>query len=604
MKIPVLACALAACLAPATLPARAGGPPADGTAPAWLETPAQRDARMAWWRAARFGIFVHWGVYSRLEGTWEGKEVDGPGEWILESGHIPASAYTREAKKFDPKSYDPVAWAGLFAEAGAKYVVITSRHHDGFCLWPSKFRVARLWDEGDARDYLAPLKSAVESKGLKFGLYYSIMDWTHPDWRGRRAWNDLWPARPPEAAKFEPYVENQLEEIIRDYRPAILWFDGEWEDAWTRAEGERVGAFVRSHAPQAIVNDRFAKGRERMKPWSPGEPADFGDYGTPEQEVPRRTPAGVDWETCMTMNDTWGYKASDHDFKTTRQLIRTLVDVASKGGNFLLNVGPDGDGRIPETSVQRLKGMGAWLAVNGEAIYSTKAGPLARLPYGRTTQRDGVVYVHVFDWPGDGRLLVPGLKNKVTKARLVGSPDARITWDITEEGVGVNLPRHAPDADDSVVALDIVGPAQVVPGAVEKLPEGTVRLGASGAKLAGGRVGVERKDGEHDNLGYWTDAGASATWTPDVPAGLYDVTLVLACDDGAAGNDYLVDVGEQQLRATVRSTGSWDEFEPVTLGRVTIASGPTRVTVRPAGTLKYALMNLQEIRLTPVKGTR
>lgn len=572
---------------------------------AWTETAAEKNERMAWWRAARFGIFIHWGVYSRLEGKWDGKEVPGVGEWIMEHGKIPASDYAREGKKFDPKEYDPQAWAELFAAAGAKYVVITSRHHDGFCLWESGARVPLLWDDGRGRDLLTPLKKAVESKGLKFGLYYSILDWTHPDYPGRRAWNDLWPGRTPDPEKFERYVGMQLAELSAAYDPAVLWFDGEWEDAWTREQGLRTGALVREIAPRAIVNNRFAKGRRGMSGMHAATGADEGDFGTPEQEVPRRAMVDVDWETCLTMNDTWGFKASDTNFKTTRELIRTLVDVASKGGNLLLNVGPDGQGRIPEASVQRLRGMGEWLAVNGEAIYGTRAGPLARLPYGRTTQRQGVVYVHVFDWPTDGKLALTGLKNEVKRVRMVGSPDAPVSVHVTEECVWLHVPSQPPDADATVLAVEIVGAPEVVEAPKARPADGSIVLAAEDAGLSGDQIDLERKDGDRDNIGYWTDATASAAWTAQVDqAGEYEVWLVMACQPGSAGDEFVVEVGEQRLRGTVASTGSWEDFEPRAVGTATLGAGKVTVKVRaanPQGRLKHALMNLQEVRLTPVK---
>lgn len=592
--------------------ALAGVALAQPPAAAWSETPQQRDARMAWWRDARFGIFIHWGVYSRLEGKWDGKEVDGVGEWILETGKIPASKYVAEAKAFDPKAYDPQAWAQVFADSGAKYVVITSRHHDGFCLWDSAVSDFDVMGVAAKRDLLAPLKSAVEARGMKFGLYYSIMDWTHKDWPGRRAWNDLWrgpTAHEPDPAAFEAYINAQIKEIAKAYDPAVVWFDGEWEDAWTRDQGARVQRLVRDTLPNAIVNDRCVKARPGMRTRAAREAApgeDVGDCGTPEQEVPRKALPDVDWETCMTMNDTWGFKASDTNFKTTRELIRTLVDVSSKGGNFLLNVGPDGQGRIPDESVRRLVGVGEWLAINGEAIYGTRAGPLGKLPYGRTTQRPGVVYVHVFDWPSDGKLPVPGLRNKVKNVRMAGSPQAKVSTQVTEDMLWISVPPQPPDADATVLALEIEGPAQVTAAAVEKLVEGTIVLKASAAKLAGDRLALERRDGEQDNIGFWTDPKAAAAW-PAVAiasAGLYDVSLNLSCVDSAAGNDFVVEIGDQELRGTTKTTGSWEEFERVNLGRVKLDAGTIAVRVRAAGQVRFALMNLQDVRLTPVKGTR
>jgi alpha-L-fucosidase len=270
------------------------------------------------------------------------------------------------------------------------------------------------------------------------------MDWHHPE-----AHN----------AKYFQHMRGQLEELLTNYGDVgVLWFDGEWIDEWTEQQGVELEKYVRRLQPHLIVNNRVGK-RKR----SPG------DFGTPEQHIPATGTPGWDWETCMTMNDTWGFKKDDHNWKSTEDLIRKLVDVVSKGGNFLLNVGPTAEGQIPRPSIERLAGIGRWMDANGQSIYGTTASPFQRLPWGRCTAKPGVLYLHVFDWPGDGKLLAPGLQNDVAQAYLLAD-DARaeLTTRRTDEGVVVRVPAEAPDAIDTVVVLEIGGEPRVVQRAVKQ----------------------------------------------------------------------------------------------------------------------------------------
>jgi alpha-L-fucosidase len=263
-------------------------------------------------------------------------------------------------------------------------------------------------------------------------------------------------------------VKGQLKELLTNYGDiAVLWFDGEWIDEWTEAQGRDLYAFCRQLQPSIIINNRVGKGRDGMAGLSKSKDA-AGDFGTPEQEVPARGLPGVDWETCMTMNDTWGFKKDDHNWKSVRELIRRLIDIASKGGNFLLNVGPTGAGEIPAASIERLAVMGDWLRINGEAIYGAGAGPFESLPWGRCTARPGRLYLHVFDWPVDGRLALPGLKNEVIRATLLASRGIPLQTQRLDRDVVVTLPAVAPDPVASVVALEIAGDAEVTESGGER----------------------------------------------------------------------------------------------------------------------------------------
>lgn len=417
------------------------------------------DERMAWWRDARFGMFVHWGLYAVPAGTYKGKRIDGIGEWIMNSAPIPIEEYEKFADAFNPIGFNADEWVRLAKNAGMKYIVITSKHHDGFCLWDSK---VTEWDIMDAtpfgRDILAELAAACKRHKIKLCFYHSIMDWHHPDAQAPfyPNYNDTNRSNPNFDRYVEQYMKPQLAELLANYGPlGVMWFDGEWIKDWTEPKGKELYAWLREIQPDLIINNRVGKGRKGMEGLSAGD--DYaGDFGTPEQQVPATGLPGVDWETCMTMNDTWGYKAYDENWKSSEDLIRHLVDIASKGGNFLLNVGPTPEGLIPAASVARLEAMGRWMAVNGESIYGTTASPIGRPSWGRCTAQGNRLYLHVFDWPTDGRLSLslPGA-GAVQAHLLADRKKARLPVAIHGDTIVVSVPSEAPDAVASVVVLTV-----------------------------------------------------------------------------------------------------------------------------------------------------
>ncbi len=256
-------------------------------------------------------------------------------------------------------------------------------------------------------------------------------------------------------------MKQQLKELLETCDPEVLWFDGEWCDWYTEEDGRDVYAFLRKLKPQLIINNRVGKGRQGMEGLNKGDQDYVGDFGTPEQQIPATGLPGVDWESCMTMNDTWGYKSDDHNWKSSETLIRNLIDIASKGGNYLLNVGPTAEGLIPGASVERLRDMGRWMKANGESIWGTQASPFAKTPWGRCTQKklDGGksrLYLHVFQWPKDGKLVVPDLANKPLAALLLDG-GKKLEFSAADNGVAIQLPAEMPDKIATVVALDIEG---------------------------------------------------------------------------------------------------------------------------------------------------
>jgi alpha-L-fucosidase len=406
------------------------------------------DTRMAWWREARFGMFIHWGVYSVPAGTHDGQRVKGIGEWIMNKGNIPIPEYEAYARAFNPTKFDATEWVGIAADAGMKYIVITSKHHDGFCMWDSAVTDYDIVDFTPfKRDVLKELADACAARGVRLCFYHSIMDWHHPDAKGDRF-----------SRYRDDYLIPQVQELLTGYGPiGVMWFDGEWIKEWTEPQGKALYNLLRDMRPELIINNRVGKGRKGMEGLN--KDGDYaGDFGTPEQQVPAEGIPGVDWESCMTMNDTWGYKAYDHNWKSERQLLHTLIDITSKGGNFLLNVGPTSEGLIPEPSVERLAAMGRWMKIHGEAIYGTTASPYGRPAWGRFTAKPGYLYAHVFAWPESHRLAIPAPDLEVREARLL-TADGPVLLEVApgERGPVVLLPDAAPDPHASVVVLRHAG---------------------------------------------------------------------------------------------------------------------------------------------------
>lgn len=436
------------------------------------------DQRMQWWREARFGMFIHWGVYAVPAGTYNGQRINRIGEWIMNRGKIPVSEYQKFAKEFNPVLYNPDEWVRLAKEAGMKYIVITAKHHDGFALFDSK---ASKWDMVDAtpygKDLLKPLADACRKHGVKLGFYYShAQDWNNPGGSAaRKVASEGWAN--PDSARIDAYTAAnkghwdpaqttrsmsqyindvavpQVKELLSNYGDiAVFWWDTPTD--MTDEYAEKLNALL-SLQPNIITNDRLKR---------PNFP---GDYKTPEQRIPNLSELdGRDWETCMTMNGTWGYKSYDNNWKLTETLIRNLIDIASKGGNYLLNVGPKADGTFPQESIQRLKEMGAWMKVNGEAIYGTQASPLKPLAWGRCTRKEkggnSVLYLSVFNWPSDGKLVVPGVTKEIVSAILLSNGAKLQTTSFAgtadaEKGVIIAVPAAAPDAIATVIKLEVKG---------------------------------------------------------------------------------------------------------------------------------------------------
>ena len=434
------------------------------------ETPAQRDARMKWWREARFGMFIHWGLYSIPAGTWDGKRIPGIGEWIMNNASIPVADYKALAPQFNPTGFNAHDIVALAKSAGMKYIVITSKHHDGFAMFDSKANPFNIADATPfKRDPLQELAEECRKQGIKLGFYYSQdQDWTAPGGAAYKTGDHQPPTYHWDKAQdgsFQSYLDDkaipQLKELLSNYGefPAVLWFDTPTADMTPERAAEIV-KLLNQH-PNLIWNNRLGGTYK-------------GDTETPEQFIPPQGYPGRDWESCMTMNDTWGYKSYDTNFKSTETLLRNLIDIASKGGNYLLNIGPDSHGNVPPAEVERLRQVGQWLAVNGEAIYATqptlfgaeagafsptekdKNGKPKFIPAWnwRSTTGPGKIYIEIFNWPS-GSLHLNKLPRKVTSAYLLADPmHKHLKLTETGDSLEVQLPAKPLDPIATVLVLN------------------------------------------------------------------------------------------------------------------------------------------------------
>ena len=561
------------------------------------ESKAVHDARMEWFREARFGMFIHWGLYSEAAGYWNGKPVPGAGEWAMNDLQIPLSQYAKLAPEFDPEKFNADDWVKTAKNAGMKYIVITTKHHEGFAMWPSKLTDWGIKSTPFKRDPLQELSAACKREGIKLCFYYSIMDWHSPIYEPRKPWNDI-AMNPTDMEAYDAYMKGQLKELLTNYGPiGLLWFDGDWEKTWTYERGVGLYNYLRGIQPSLIVNNRVGSCQDPL----PGQVRP-GDYQTPEQTIPSNGfGPGVDWETCMTMNDTWGYKRGDETWKPTEALIRNLVDISSKGGNYLLNVGPTDEGLIPDASIERLKEIGTWMKINGQAIHETTASPFSRqLAWGRcTTKISGsktTLYLHVFDWPADGELLVPGLMNHVKSASLLAG-GKKLKAENREDGVAISVPVEAPDKISSTIALQFSGAPEIETVPIVQKHDGSLPLPAVAANLHGTTFKYE-SGGPLDDIGYWTNPDDWADWELNIKQpGKFKIVASIAAP---ALTSFELSVAGQTFHFSTPVTADYVTFATTNLGMVDIpATGKITLAVHPIKD-GWQPMNLKSIELTTV----
>ncbi len=534
----------------------------------------KQDKKMEWWRDARFGMFIHWGLYAVPAGEWKEERIPGISEWIMARAKIPVNEYEKLGHDFNPQKFDAEAWVKLAKFAGMKYIVITSKHHDGFAMFHSKASKYNIYDATPfKRDPLKELADACKKYGIRLGFYYSqAQDWHEPGGsypgvdKGVPFWDSTVKREP-----FMNYINNkaipQVKEILENYEIDILWWDtpiGMSEEAATELKK------ITDMYPNLIVNNRL------YGPWK-------GDFSTPEQHIP---PTGLDydWEVCMTMNTSWGYKWFDENWKSAESLIRMLVDIASKGGNFLLNVGPTAQGVIPDSSVVRLKEVGRWMQQNGNSIYGTSASPFFKLPWGRCTQKKTgmgtTLFLHVFNWPKDGVLKVPGLKVRVNDVFLLTNPKQKFAWKFENDDLLIHAPSVIFDPINTVVVVKTAGKVKVTSN-MPALTNGSILMPADFADIHNpgyGKHAFISGSGTKSVIQNWIDSRARLEWMfRATEPGKYKVEALVKADTLSA---LTVTVGENKTEAEIPATN--DKFEIVKLGELDIAeTGQPVLTLAP-----------------------
>jgi alpha-L-fucosidase len=538
----------------------------------------EQDQRMEWWRDARFGLFIHWGLYAQPAGEWKGEINPWISEWLMYNEKIPVKEYEKLAETFNPVKFNAEEWVLMAKQAGMKYIVITSKHHEGFAMFHSKASKYNIVDATPFdRDPLKELADACKKHGIRLGFYYSqAQDWHEP---GGTYWNieeglPFWDkdlVREPLMNYIEGKAVPQVKEILENYGGLdILWWD---TPMGMTEEAAQVLQEVADQYPDMLTNDRL------YGPWP-------GDFTTPEQHVP---PTGLDydWEVCMTMNTSWGYKRSDHNWKSSEELIRMLVDIASKGGNLLLNVGPTGEGLFPEPCIERLAAIGKWMEVNGESIYGTTASPFFKLPWGRCTSRktaDGTtLFLHVFDWPENSKLGVPGLSAEVQNISLLSEPNQKLPYSFKSDDLSITLPATMPDPVNTVVVVEIKG-NPVVTSNMPSLNKGKILLPAEFADIHNPGYGTHmllKGSGNEAVITNWIDPGAWLEWmfTTSEP-GLYAIKALIKADQS---NRLSLVFGEQEIETAIRATQG--EFAEIGLGEIEI---------KEAGNLILSLKPVEE----------
>jgi alpha-L-fucosidase len=411
------------------------------------ESDEEKARRMQWFEDAKLGIFIHWGIYS-VKGIDE--------SWSFYNGYIPYEEYMTQLSGFTASKFEPAKWVELIKDSGAKYAVLGSKHHDGVALWNTKYSDLNVVKKTPAKkDLIKPFCDALRKQHLKVGLYFSHLDWSHPDYPHFTRNQKRYEVKEDTLRwqRFLQFQRGQIEEIAKGYQPDLLWFDGDWDysaDTWRAKElRERINQWL----PNVIVNSRING---------------YGDYNTPEQGIPVTRPKARWWELCMTMNDSWGYQHNDHNYKSPNQIIRILVDCISMGGNLLLDIGPKADGTIPDEQVNILKELGRWTKKHKEAIYGTRAGIPKDYFYGpNALSHDGqILYLFLTHNP-KGPICLKGIKNEVNRIWVVGD-GTKLSWKIMMKQYWSAVPGLIYiDVPDEVLDEQVTILAVLLKGAIE-----------------------------------------------------------------------------------------------------------------------------------------
>ncbi len=558
-----------------------------------------------WFADAKFGMFIHWGPYSVLGGEWNGQRIaqGDIAEWIMERFKIHVQDYRKVAASFNPVSFNARELALLAKKTGMKYIIITAKHHDGFAMFHSQVSKYNITDYTPfGRDPIKELADACAREGIRFGVYYSHReDWDHPyaygnTWDYDSSQTNLDSMDHPEL--FRKYLEEkakpQLKELLTDYGPiSIVWFD---RGMYTQAQGKEFTDMVHALQPGCLVNGRVGHYDKEL----------LGDY---QSMTDNGMPAGgieEYWETPQTLNDTWGYSKFDQHWKKPEEIIRRLVTVVSKGGNYLLNVGPDGMGVIPAPSVDILNRVGSWTARYGESIYGTGPSPFSgELPWGYCTRKGQMIYLHVFEWPKDGSLEISGLNNEIHKAYLLKDKATSLSFSRSKpEEVTVNVPVSPPDSINTVVVLEIVGEPDVEPFIVHQAGRQNIQLDYNTASTNGRAQKRANRKGEEQQFHISRMEGPEdwIEWKADFQTpGTYKIIITYTAIPGWEDGAYVISNGSKKIRGPVIPTNGWYEYKSEEAGVLEIKeAGVATIRLFPEKELKHYMMYFSHLELVLV----
>jgi alpha-L-fucosidase len=554
--------------------------------------------RLDWFREAKFGMFIHWGPYSQLAGEYNGRRVPvgKNAEWIMKELHIPVKEYRNLAHGFNPDKFDAMSIVNLAKAAGMKYIVITAKHHDGFSMYHSGVSEYNIsgWTQFK-RDPLKELSVACKAAGIKFCVYYSHReDWDHPGGYGNDwDYDNDWGADLFDNLKFEKYLNEkakpQLRELLTGYGPiGLVWFD---RGMYTKEQGLEFVKLVHDLQPAALINGRVGNYNQEFI----GDYQSMSDNGMP--------PGGIEeyWETPMTLNQTWGFSRFDTLWKSPETVIQRLVEIVSRGGNLLLNIGPMGDGEIPDATIDILGKAGLWISRNKEGIYGTGANPFGELPWGYCTVKEDKLYFFIRDWPQDRMLNISGLKNKVIAAYMVNNKNAKLTVERKGNDIRIQLPAKPSDHPMTVIVLETSGIPVVDPQVVRPGKNGEYELTYLTSQTHGNAVTrFNRKGGFH--ISKWKGPEDFAEWIVNVEKpGKFRLDISYSANNGCGGEPFEIFVDEKRFEKTVIPTGGLFEFHDFPVDYIELP-GKENITVkiRPKHASDFCHMYLQSLTLIPV----
>ncbi|MET3114137.1 alpha-L-fucosidase [Pedobacter sp. CG_S7] len=576
----------------------------------WKKAMENKSQRLQWWREAKFGMFVHWGVYSEAGGEWKGKEVGGYAEHLMRKETISKKEYLELANKFNPLNFDAEKWIKTAKNAGMHYFVLTAKHHDGFAMYPSEYSDFDIADKTSfKRDPIAELAAACKKYGLKFGFYYShAFDWEHPDapgndWEynnpggdrnlfGGRAWYNIHPELIPKAQKYvNEKAIPQLLELLKKYHPDLLWFDTPHKLPFS--ENLRILKAIIAVDQNVVVNGRLARTGE----------SNFGDYSNTADRPAEFFPATGDWEAIPTTNESYGYNKYDNSHKPASHFIRLLANATSRGGNILMNIGPKGDGSFDVKDQRILDSMAVWMAKYQESIYKVTASPLPLQNWGAITKKEDLLFLHVFNWPSDNKLLIGGLKGGCRKVYIMGDKNKKsLTTSKSADGtIVVNLPAQSFDDVDAVFIMETEGPLKI--DSVRYIGENveTNRLLAFDSNLHG--KGLYYGDGKTNKyyVAGWNNKDQYLSWNfKSTTAASFKIVLKYLEDKENAGK-YVIFLNNQEFKGEIQASGKSGSAVVKEIGFFKLNPGEHQLIIKPEKIKGLELMKILEIELIPIK---